>query len=241
MTTPRPTLLAAFPSFAARIDTERPLIARAIADHVTVSFDDDIMTLHCDDAPTHQLLTTASQLDYLKTTAETFGFTTLHLTVPPTTTPAPEPQPEPKPETKPVKSYLSYQDRKKLEAWMQEPENTHYVQHESDTDAARKASQDLDPLHFTASNITGIAFLLGIAKAKPAPPPELPLPPDLDLAKLQAQINEQGSQLAALRIEATSMKDTIAALRRAVADLIRAHNAKTGLYDAICPLPELAD
>lgn len=233
MNPPRPTLLAAFPSFAARIDTERPLIARAIADHVTVSFDDDTITLHCDDAPTHQLLTTASQLDYLTTTAPAFGFM-LQIAAPPTTEPTPEPQSEPKP----VKSYLSYQDRKKLEAWMQEPENTHYVQHESDTDAARKASQDLDPLHLTASNIASMRKMLGIAKAKPAPPPELPLPSDLCVATLQAQVNEQGSQLAALRIEATGMKDTIAALRRAVRDLIMAHNAKAGFGDVICPLPE---
>lgn len=234
----RPTLLAAFPSFAARIDTERPLIARDIADHVTVSWDDDTIILHCDDAPSYQLLTTLSQLDYLTTTAAAFGFT-LQIAAPPTAAAAPDPAPEPQAEPKPLKSYLSYQDRKKLEAWMQEPENTHYVQHESDTDAARKASQDLDPLHLTASNIAGMRKMLGIAKARPTPPPELPLPPDLDLAKLQAQVNEQGSQLDALRVQATGMKDTLTELRRAVRDLIMAHNAKTGLADVIWPLPEL--
>lgn len=214
--TPLPTLAQAFPRLAAQIDTERPLIARAIADHVTVEWEAEHIRFYVSDASSFQLLSTSAQHSYLIALCSTIGFDLRIFD-----NSSPQPTPETKhqePETTLPRRYntLTFQERMKLQSWMQEPDNTHFVAHESDTDAARQASKDLDPIHITSANIGSMRKILRIEKVKPEKP-ATPALPGIDLITLTARVEVLETQHAAL--VASNGPEIIAQLRRLLDEL----------------------
>jgi hypothetical protein len=227
-----PTLAQALPKLAAQIDTERPLIARAIADHVTVDLQTEIfkVVLHVSDPGSFQLLETTSQWTYLRDlfTAHGFGDYVLELThaspppvntVPPVNEVPPSPSitTAPSPTPKPPRQMLNITQRSKLLTWLET--NRALAELEPDNDLAITAYQALGFL-INASHIRTLRTHLGIAKIKPEP-----LPADLSLADLQARLAAHEERLAAHAVQAAGMKATIAALHDRLRGIIAHLNA----------------
>lgn len=233
------TLAQAFPHIAAQIDAERVLLTRPIAEHTTCEWSEKEILLLCDDDATYQLLTTPSQAAYLRRTFSLPIHAMRNFPMPdaPQVNQPPTENSEPR-TTKRTANALTFHERKALENWMQQPDNTHLVAHESDTDAARQASKDLDPIHLTAANITSMRKLLGIEKIKPEKPQPLQLPEGLSLADLQARVQAHEERLDAMHVEATGMKATIAELHDRLKTLITLKNYNA---DPACCIPPLTD
>ncbi len=243
-----PTLTQAFPAIAARIDADRPILAHAIPHLRVASIEDNKVVLVCNDPPTSELLSSSSQGSYF---AELFNNhygrpITLELNhLPPgceltefTGTRVEGFNPAPSPTApKRTSNALTFHERKALESWMQQPDNTHFVANESDADAARQASKALDPVHVTAANIASMRKLLGIEKIKPEKP--APLPPELNLSCVQGWINQHSDDLAELRVQATGMKATIAELHNRLKTVIELHNQTATPGCCIPPLSDL--
>jgi hypothetical protein len=243
-------LYSAFPGIAARIDTERVIIARAIAEHVTVSWDDHEITFSCEDAPTLELLQNPSQLHYLNEVTQEHGFQTL-IIEPGFVVPdredraaAPDNPPPPVNTVPPVnevtlvgpvtpkqsRQMLNISQRSKLLTWLET--NRALAELEPDTDLAVTASEALGfPLN--ASHIRTLRTHLGIAKVKPEP-----LPADLSLADLQARLAAHEERLDNHAVQAAGMKATIAALHDRLRVVIARVNEGAVLL-AVADLPPL--
>lgn len=228
------TLAQAFPHIAAQIDAERVLLARPIAEHTTCEWSDKEIILHCDDDATYQLLTTSSQSAYLR---EAFPLP-IHAMRKLPTEPSTKNE-EQRTMVKRTANALTFLERQALQAWMSKPDNTHFVAHESDTDAARQASKDLDPIHITAANIVSMRKLLGIEKVKPEKPAPLQFPDGLTRADLQARVQAHEERIDAMHIEATGMKATIAELHDRLQILITLKNYNADPAATIAPLTAL--
>lgn len=252
------TLAQAFPHIAAQIDAERVLLTRPIAEHTTCEWSEKEILLLCDDDATYQLLTTPSQAAYLRRTFSLPIHAMRNFPMPdaPQVNQPPTENSEPR-TTKRTANALTFHERKALENWMQQPDNTHLVAHESDADAARQATKDLqlifhedpkDPLAaqrqtfpdltITAGNIASMRKLLGIEKVKPQKPQPLQLPEGLSLADLQARVQAHEERLDAMHVEATGMKATIAELHDRLKTLITLKNYNA---DPACCIPPLTD
>lgn len=220
MSLPAP-LAHAFPHLVAEIDADRPLISAALVDVQVTEITADTIRCNVTTSHSYDLLTSASQYDYLNTVA------CKHLKLPnavfifyndrPTTaeqdmgelprpasfsleTTANAPQEPPPPATTnggPQRNALKIMDRVALIAWMRLPENTEFVAKETDAAAAIKATTDLK-IDITAGNIIGIRTNLGIKKFKPEKPADPPA--DVDLASLQKQFD-------AIKIDAANTRE----------------------------------
>lgn len=218
-TTARPTLAAAFPKQAAQIDTERPLIARAIADHVTVSWTDtNELVLHCDDDPSHQLLSTPSQYQYLRTVFSQFAI--LAVTLAPSITPelvldACEKERQASREKAAPRNQLAMEQVLALGNWLAQPENTKLATDDTDPVVAAAATQALK-FTVTVPNIVRARKALNIQKTKPAAPD-----PQTDLVELSRRVSrlevDNPQEIMVLRqnfrVELTGINATITALR----------------------------
>ena len=220
-----PTLAQALPKLAAQIDTERPLIARAIADHVTIEINADLeqITLHISDQSSYELLTTGSQHTYLRQAFDNHGFRAYSLStsqeidpVNPVTT-VNDVTTEQRatgiyntttgaavtslPRTRTI---LTLPQRAQLLTWVE----AHRAEAATkpDTDLATSAAASLG-FPVNASHVRTVRAAAGLAKTKPEPLPELSL---TDLQK----------QVTILHIEAAGMKDTIAELRARLRDVL---------------------
>lgn len=208
-----PTLAQALPKLAAQIDTERPLIARAIADHTTVEINTDLeqITLHISDAASYELLTTTSQFSYLRQVFDEHGFRAFRLntynppvkSVPAVNDVTPTPQR--------TRTMLTLPQRAQLLAWV-EAHRTEAAT-DPDTDLAAAAAAALG-FPVNASHVRTVRTAAGIAKTKPEPLPEL------SLADLQARLNAHEQRLDDHAIEATSMNAVIQQLMKRVAQVI---------------------
>lgn len=232
------TLAQAFPHIVAQIDAERVLLARPIAEHTTCDWSEKEIILHCDDDATYQLLTTPSQAAYLRNTFSLpiHAVRKMPAAEPPAT---PPPTENSQPKTpKRTANALTFLERQTLQQWMQQPDNTHFVAHESDADAARQATKDLDPTHITAANIASMRKLLNIEKFKPEKPQPFQLPEGVSLADLQARVQAHEERLDAMHVQATGMKATIAELHDRLKTLITLKNYNA---DPACCIPPLSD
>lgn len=211
-----PTLAQALPKLAAQIDTERPLIARAIADHTTVEINTDLeqITLHISDDASSELLTTTSQFSYLRQVFDEHGFRAFSLnTYNPPVNPAPAVNDVttsgPTPQR--TRTMLTLPQRAQLLAWVEAHRAD--VATDPDTDLAMSAAAALG-FPVNASHVRTVRTAAGIAKTKPEPLPEL------SLADLQARLNAHEQCLDDHAIEATSMNATIQQLMKRVAQII---------------------
>lgn len=227
-----PTLTAALPKLAAQIDTERPLIARAIAEHVTVDLQTEVfkIILHVSDAASHQLLSTQSQRDYLRQLFTDYGLVDYAIeithTVPSVSAPVPTPRTP--------RLMLTLPQRAKLLTWVQQ--HSDRAATDPDSDLATAAATDLEfPLH--SSHIRSVRTSLGIAKVKPEPTPS-PIPSDLSLADLQSRLNAHEERLDSLAISATGTQATISALHDRLSQII--HWLDRMSYTTIPELPPLS-
>lgn len=206
-----PSLLSAFPKAAAIIDEQRPLIARAIADHVTVDWDDTSLTIHCDDESTFQLLTTEHQSRFLTDLFKAeCAFQTVHILPPQSTEPDLF---KPAAETT-KRNTLSIVERAKLLTWLDE--NRALCPVNSDAELAPIAAEKLG-FTVSPSNIRTIREALKIPRC--APPP-----PDTDLAALAAKVAEHDIQLGPLKANSlpamlTALRDTIHRLELRIVSL----------------------
>lgn len=198
----RPTFTAALPFLAALIDTERPLVARAIAEHVTVEINEDerSLELHVSDTASWQLLTTTSQRTYLRQLLDDQGWKNYALRIhsPDAADPAPT-APEPAAEAPPValtppRCILDLRQRAALLTWLEARRNLCATL--TDNQLAADASAELGfPIGVT--NVRTIRVQqLGIAKAKAEPPAP---PSDISLAVLQAAVERHSLQLDAIQ------------------------------------------
>lgn len=227
-----PTLTAALPKLAAQIDTERPLIARAIAEHVTVDLQTEVfkIILHVSDAASHQLLSTQNQRDYLRQLFTDYGLVDYAIeithTVPSVSAPVPTPRTP--------RLMLTLPQRAKLLTWVQQ--HSDRAATDPDSDLATAAATDLEfPLH--SSHIRSVRTSLGIAKVKPEPTPS-PIPSDLSLADLQSRLNAHEERLDSLAISATGTQATISALHDRLSQII--HWLDRMSYTTIPELPPLS-
>lgn len=227
-----PTLTAALPKLAAQIDTERPLIARAIAEHGTVDLQTEVfkIILHVSDAASHQLLSTQSQRDYLRQLFTDYGLVDYAIeithTVPSVSAPVPTPRTP--------RLMLTLPQRAKLLTWVQQ--HSDRAATDPDSDLATAAATDLEfPLH--SSHIRSVRTSLGIAKVKPEPTPS-PIPSDLSLADLQSRLNAHEERLDSLAISATGTQATISALHDRLSQII--HWLDRMSYTTIPELPPLS-
>ncbi len=186
----RPTLAAAFPKQAAQIDTERPLIARAIAEHVTVSWNDtQELVLHCDDDPSHQLLITPSQYQYLRTVFPTFASLAVVLALAPNIiTPelvldACEKERQASREKAAPRNQLAMEQVLALGNWLAQPANTKLAADDTDPVVAAAATEALK-FTVTVPNIVRARKALNIQKTKPATPD-----PQTDLVELARRVS----------------------------------------------------
>lgn len=178
-----PTLAAALPKLAAQIDTERPLIARAIADHVTIEINTvrDEITLHISDTSSYELLTTPSQINYLRQAFDQHGFNTYSLN---TANPQPDNPVPPVNDVTPTEPpqkrlMLTLPQRAQLMAWLE----SHRDRAATDPDSALATSAAAAlafPLN--ASHVRSVRLTLKIEKTKPE------LLPEINLAELQKRI-----------------------------------------------------
>ena len=226
-----PTHAQALPKLAAQIDTERPLIARAIADHTTIEINTDLeeITLHISDEASYELLTTTSQLTYLRQAFDEHDFRsyTLRIERPRSgavnTVPAVNDVTPSSPPPSRTRTMLTLPQRAQLLAWVE----AHRAEAATTPDAtlATHASEDL-LFSINASHVRTIRDALGIAKTKPEPT----LPEGITLAELQKQLNtlradiavnhdatqknqlDHAQRLDDYALEATGIKATIAAL-----------------------------
>lgn len=242
-----PTLTAALPKLAAQIDTERPLIARAIAEHVTVDLQTEVfkIILHVSDAASHQLLSTQSQRDYLRQLFTDYGLVDYAIeithTVPSVpSVPSVESVPSvpsvsaPVPTPRTPRLMLTLPQRAKLLTWVQQ--HSDRAATDPDSDLATAAATDLEfPLH--SSHIRSVRTSLGIAKVKPEPTPS-PIPSDLSLADLQSRLNAHEERLDSLAISATGTQATISALHDRLSQII--HWLDRMSYTTIPELPPLS-
>ena len=221
-TTTRPTLAAAFPKQAAQIDTERPLISRAIAEHVTVSWTDTHeLVLHCDDEPSHQLLTTSSQFQYLRSVFYEFtGLAVVLALAPNHITPelvldACEKERQASRDKAAPRNQLAMEQVLALGNWLAQPANTKLATDDTDPVVAAAATQALN-FTVTVPNIVRARKALNIQKAKPAAPD-----PQTDLVELARRVsrlevdNPQEIMVLRqnLRVEVNGINATITALR----------------------------
>jgi len=232
------TLAQAFPHIAAKIDAERVLLARPIAEHTTCEWSDKEIILHCDDDATYQLLTTPSQAAYLR---EAFSLPIRAMRqLAPDAQPATE-NSEPSTKQKRTANTLTFLERQALQTWMSQPATTEFVAHESDTDAARQATKDhrllFPDLTITPANIASMRKILRIEKVKPEKPAPLQLPDGLTLADLQARLQAHEERLDDLRVAGQGMTAAIAELHSRLHTLIALHN-DTAIPG--CSIPPLA-
>lgn len=254
------TLAQAFPHIAAQIDAERVLLARPIAEHTTCDWSEKEIILHCDDDATYQLLTTPSQSAYLRTT---FSLPIHAMRKLPNEAELPLAHPAQPPKPKRTANTLNFLERQALQKWMEKPDNAHFVAHESDVDAARQATQDLqlefhddpkDPsnrvqthpdLIITAGNIASMRRLLRIEKIKPEKPAPV-LPEGTTLADLQAQVTllrsrveHNTAEIDALRASGTGADATIASLHHVLSTVVKYLNGCFHGDTEVAAVPEL--
>lgn len=213
-----PPLAQALPKLAAQIDTERPLIARAIADHTTVEINADLeqITLHISDKASYELLTICSQHAYLRQAFDDHGFRAYSLstsqeTAPVNPAPAVNDVTTSGPTPQRTRTMLTLPQRAQLLAWVEAHRAD--VATDPDTDLAMSAAAALG-FPVNASHVRTVRTAAGIAKTKPEPLPEL------SLADLQARLNAHEQCLDDHAIEATSMNATIQQLMKRVAQII---------------------
>ncbi len=212
-----PPLAQALPKLAAQIDTERPLIARAIADHTTVEINADLeqITLHISDKASYELLTICSQHAYLRQAFDDHGFRAYSLstsqeTAPVNPAPAVNDVTTSGPTPQRTRTMLTLPQRAQLLAWIEA--RLDRAATEPDNALAMSAAADLAfPIH--ASHVRSIRLSLSIAKAKPEPTPEI------TLADLQARLNAHEQRLDDHAIEATSMNAAIQQLMKRMAQI----------------------
>lgn len=236
-----PRLATILPAIAAEIDVERPMLSPLFATSIGVQIAEDTHTvwLHCADESTHSFLSIPTQIEGVRAAFANHGFRDYHINIHPVTwsdtseTSAPSDKPQ-----KRTSNALTFLERQALQQWMQQPDNTYLVAHESDADAARQATKDLDPTHITVANIASMRKLLGIEKIKPEKPQSPQLPEGVTLASLQSWIDQHCDELAELRVEATGMKATIAELHDRLKTLITLKNYNA---DPACCIPPLSD
>lgn len=233
-TTLHPRLSSILPSLAAQIDTERPLLARAFAEFITVEIPADgpegPIQLHCADKETFDLLQIPSQKAAIQDAFNTHGF--LGYTILCT-----------KPETqlatgirrlsKRTANALTFLERDALRQWMQLPDPFHYVAHKSDADAARFASGALSPLTITSGNIASMRKLLGIEKVKPEKPQPAQLPDGLTLSDLQSRLQAHEERLDDLRVQGTGMQATLADFHRCLSVIVAHINTSVTPLDPV--------
>lgn len=261
------TLVQAFPHIAAQIDAARPILAQAIPHLHVATIEDNKVVLVCNDPPTSELLSSSSQGSYFAALFNTHFGRPISLELnhlPPGTqledfivckSPPLHPSTTPPASPKRTANALTFRERQALQTWMSQPDNTHFVAHESDTDAARQATQDLrlivkgvdgdykpvfPDLTITPANIGSMRKLLGIEKVKPEKPAPLQLPDGLTLADLQARIQAHEERLDDLRVQAAGIKDLINMLHKHLKEVIEHVQTLTpGVYTlhALPPLP----
>lgn len=246
MSLPAP-LAHAFPHLVAEIDADRPLISAALVDVQVTEITADTIRCNVTTSHSYDLLTSASQHDYLNTVAckhlKHPNATFIFYNDRPTTaeqdmgelprpasfsleTTAIAPQEPPPPATTngtPQRNALKIMDRLSLITWMQIPENKEYVEKQTDAEAAIRATNDLQ-IAITAGNIIGIRTNLGIKKFKPEKPADPPA--DVDLAALQKQFE-------AVKIDAANTREAYNILVQHVRYL-QLHNIQNGQR----PLPD---
>jgi hypothetical protein len=191
-----PTIAAALPKLAAQIDTERPLIARAIADYVTVEINaaTEEVTLHVSDEASYDLLTTISQRTYLRQAFDDHHFLAYTLRIERPRPTAPKPAAEPPASPTPPRCILDLRQRAALLTWLEARPNLCATL--TDNQLAADATAELGFPIGTTNIRTIRVHELGIAKAKAEPPAP---PSDISLAVLQAAVDRHSLQLDAIQ------------------------------------------
>lgn len=220
MSLPAP-LSHAFPKLVAQIDAERPLISSTLLDILVTEIRDTAIVAQVTEQHAYDILTRPSQASYLDHALSAhFGRPGCTFILIPPAPPAdlltfPETTGNAPPATtngSPQRNALKFNDRTRLSDWMKLPENKEYVARQTDTDAAVKATSDLnqDPtqplLNITTANITGMRNTLGISKFKPEKPAETPT---VDLIALQKQLDAYGQQVQRQAIAADTIHDVL--------------------------------
>lgn len=121
---------------------------------------------------------------------------------------------DPPAETKPSRIHLSRLENRALMDWLETNKDT--AEKESDSALATLAIEALGFI-VTKSHILSTRTALGITKAKPAPAP--PSAQDVDLGALYRQVQEQGREVTALKIECSSLSALIPKLQQSIQQL----------------------